>query len=51
LKFAVRDFAPLITTVPTAPPGPAPDAGVTDPPVQLANAYDSFAGAAVIVTD
>jgi hypothetical protein len=50
LKLAVRDFGPSITTVPTAPPAPAPDPAVTGLPVQLANAYPAFARVAVTVT-
>jgi hypothetical protein len=38
LKFAVSGFGPSITIVPTAPPAPAPEPGVTELPVQLANA-------------
>jgi len=50
LKFAVTDFGPSITSVPTAPPAPAPDPAVTDDPVQLANAYAALTGVAVTVT-
>jgi hypothetical protein len=50
LKFAVTDFGPSTTIVPTAPPAPAPDAGVTRSPVQLAKAYPAFTRAAVAVT-
>jgi hypothetical protein len=50
LKFAVSDFAPLITSVPTAPPGSAPEPGVTVVPVQLAKAYAALTGAVVAVT-
>jgi hypothetical protein len=50
LKLAVTDFGESITTVPTAPPAPAPDPAVTGLPVQLANAYPAFARVAVTVT-